>query len=161
MLERYCMRDATALAELVTRAAVRVPGGGVVRMDAVVAALAGAAPAMCRAEEADGAEDGEEAAEAAGGAASAQTRPKRKRAREGAYDETKRKRARAPRPALPYVERGHRQGGAKRNAIEVGERVVDRVVAQRYEWRDGGLATRKRRSFQGGDGGRGATRARR
>ena len=69
-------------------------------------------------------------------------RPKRKRTRAdggegGTYDETMRRAPRRQR-TVRYMARPGR-GGAKRDAIQVGAAVVERIVRGRYEWRDGGL----------------------
>ena len=63
------------------------------------------------------------------------------------YDETKRRRRRRGGGLLPpgYMDRsGGRMGGAKRDAVVVGAATVERIVRARYEWRDGGMRTRKR-----------------
>ena len=63
------------------------------------------------------------------------------------YDEMKR---RGPRKRkVAYLTVDGQRTGAKRDSITAGVATLERVVAQRYDWRDAGLgATRKRR--QGG-----------
>ena len=63
------------------------------------------------------------------------------------YDEMKR---RGPRKRkVAYLTVDGQRTGAKRDSITAGVATLERVVAQRYNWRDAGLgATRKRR--QGG-----------
>ena len=45
------------------------------------------------------------------------------------------------------MERGSKRGGGgtKRAAIVLGVAVVERIVEQRYEWRDGALPARRER----------------
>ena len=65
-------------------------------------------------------------------------RPGHKRA----YDEVRRQRPRASTVVakVAYMDRGRRsRTGLKRNAIEMGVRALDRVVAQQYDWQDVGL----------------------
>ena len=92
-------------------------------------------------------------------------RPKRKRKRAdggegGTYDETARRAPRRQR-TVRYMARPGR-GGAKRNAIEVGATVVERVTRGRYEWRDGGLRPTRgaRKRVRGSTEARGTARQR-
>ena len=65
---------------------------------------------------------------------------KRKRRATGAYDETRRRKARRTTPR-GYMDRGGRDWvGCKRGAIVLGEAAVERTVAGRYEWRDRGMS---------------------
>ena len=74
-------------------------------------------------------------------------RPSRQRTEVETYDEMKR---RGPRKRkVAYLTVDGQRTGAKRDSITAGVATLERVVAQRYDWRDAGLgATRKRR--QGG-----------
>ena len=72
-------------------------------------------------------------------------RPNRKRT----YDEVVRRPQRPRESAVvarrAYMDRGRcSRVGIKRNAIEMGARALDRVVAQRYQWRDAGLGANGR-----------------
>ena len=73
--------------------------------------------------------------------------PQRQRTEVQSYDEMKR---RGPRKRkVAYLTVDGQRTGAKRDSITAGVATLERVVAQRYDWRDAGLgATRKRR--QGG-----------
>ena len=52
---------------------------------------------------------------------------------------------------MAYLTVDGQRTGAKRDSITAGVATLERVVAQRYDWRDAGLgATRKRRQGQGG-----------
>jgi hypothetical protein len=74
-------------------------------------------------------------------------RQNRQRTEVETYDEMKR---RGPRKRkVAYLTVDGQRTGAKRDSITAGVATLERVVAQRYDWRDAGLgATRKRR--QGG-----------
>ena len=74
-------------------------------------------------------------------------RPSGQRREVETYDEMKR---RGPRKRkMVYLTVDGQRTGAKRDSITAGVATLERVVAQRYDWRDAGLgATRKRR--QGG-----------
>ena len=120
-LERYCMRDVHALAELVGRREIRV-GTHAVTRDASVAAVMRA-------------QGGDAAAGEDADMEGAHTPTDGKRTRPtGGYDETVR-RVRRRHGAIRYVER-REYAGAKRSAIVVGAAAVERTVRGRYEWRD-------------------------
>ena len=66
-----------------------------------------------------------------------EVRPKRANTQTpSSYDETTRRGPKRARTA--YMMRGEGRG-EKRTAIELGVRVVDRIVDGAYEWRDAGL----------------------
>ena len=65
----------------------------------------------------------------------------RKRRAPQSYDEVRRRKVRRTEGPRGYMERGGRSwAGSKRTAIVMGGAALERVVAGRYEWRDGGLA---------------------
>ena len=119
-LERYCMRDVHALAEVVGRREIRVGTHAVTRDASVVAVM------RAQGEDAAAEEDAE-------GASTPTTGRKRSRPA-GGYDETARRVRRRPR-TVRYVER-REYARAKRSAIVVGAAAMERVVQGRYEWRD-------------------------
>ena len=68
------------------------------------------------------------------------------------YDEVRRRKTRRTGSTQGYMLRGRALSyrGRKRDAIEMGEAALDRVVDGRYEWRDAGL--RRRVSLRTGVG---------
>ena len=67
------------------------------------------------------------------------------------YDETVRRAKRTRHTGIAYMHRGrHGRAGPRRIAIEMGERAVDRVVGDRYDWRDTGLGSAPGRRSDGG-----------
>ena len=176
-LERYCARDVEALAELVLLTHVRVPGGGVATRVGVHKWLTGeaeraAASAQKRRAEDGGegerrtamrtaARDGQQDEPRAGGGERVREEgrgtldgaKRQKTAPAAGYDETKRRKRRAA-AGVGYADRSrHKQPrGTLKRGIEVGARVIDRIVAGRYEWRDAELRPMKgaRRSLWDG-----------
>ena len=161
-LERYCRRDTEALAELVLRESMRIPGG--VTSEASVARRLRMAHAEAEregddadAQDGDGAGDTNEQRrrprnEDNGGSSTSDAvraydennRPKRQRKTPvPTYDEVARRRPRRKRKLVQYVERGKMAKGAGGKRIEVGPLTIDRTVARRYEWRDAQLQAKK------------------
>ena len=137
-LARYCARDVRALQEMMARAWVRVPGGGVTK-EAAVGWHTGSGATAPR----GGAEtQGEQ------GDAGTPKRPRREHT-QASYDETtrRRKRTRSEGSSDGYRAKGPRYVArstratvtALKRGVEIGARTVDRIVRARYEWRDAGL----------------------
>ena len=140
-LQRYCMRDVVALAELVVKPWVRVPGGG-------------GTDRMCVATRRQDGDEGDAAWPPAPPAAtgSAGKRPRRQMD----YDETQRRVRRRPSEKMRHVARSRHataERGTLKRTIEVGPLTVERVVRGRYEWWDAGLQplfhTARRRMWEG------------
>ena len=81
-------------------------------------------------------------------------RPRRSNAPARNYSETKRRKPQEPRPAWKaYMNDSKRAGRAARKdklhkRIAWGRETVDRIVQGRYEWHDGRLSKRLRRTRQ-------------
>jgi len=161
-LERYCRRDTEALAELVLRESMRIPGGATSEASVARRLRAAHAEAEREGDDADtegggGTGDTDERRrrprdEGNGGSSAGDAmrayesnRPKRQRKTPvPTYDEVVRRRPRRKRNLVQYVERGKMARGAGGKRIEVGPLTIDRTVAQRYEWRDAQLQKRRR-----------------
>ena len=162
-LERYCRRDTEALAELVLRESMRIPGGATSEASVARRLRAAHAEAEGEGDDADtegggGTGDTDERRrrprdEGNGGSSAGDamraydenSRPKRQRKTPvPTYDEVVRRRPRRKRNLVQYVERGKMARGAGGKRIEVGPLTIDRTVAQRYEWRDAQLQKRRR-----------------
>jgi hypothetical protein len=157
-LERYCAQDVHALAELVLRAAVRVPGGTtttnaslqrMVMRDGDDDGTGGGTAGSDDAERAlqhgaehedepphDGGEDHAETPPHGSGETGGETTQRRSAKRK--YDATQRRRPRKAR-RKGYMDRGGWRGVKRSAATEVGPATIERVVQGRYEWRDGAM----------------------
>ena len=135
-LERYCARDAEALAELVMMRAARVPGGSSTDRVGVTRWLAAGG---------DGLEHGKRKRDATAGGAEGtggeEGERSGRRRRTVQYDETRRRQRKRPRDEGRHVDRSQhkQQRGSLKRGIEVGPCTMDRIVAGRYDWRDAGL----------------------
>ena len=138
-LQRYCMRDVIALAEVVTKPWVRVPGGG-------------GTDRMCVATRRQDSDDGDAVRPPPAATGSAGKRPRQQMG----YDETQRRVRRRPSEKVRHVARSRHaaaERGTLKRTIEVGPLTVERVVRGRYEWWDAGLQplfhTARRRMWEG------------
>ena len=150
-LEAYCERDVAALAELITKDDIRLPGLQNTKTISINKFLA-KQPTDNKEQNEEDDEMGETATtteqnttdvEMSATATEQNTTLNKRKRKTNTYDEIRRRKNKKRRTTVIYLDKRSGRGTNKRRAILMGTAAMEHVVRGQYEWRDGDLGPTK------------------
>ena len=144
-METYCERDVAALAELIIKDDIRLPGLQSTKTVSINKFLVKQPTDDKKQNEED--DEMGEGIEVPATAIDQNTTLNRRKRKTNTYDEIRRRKTKRRRTTVVYLDKRSGRGTNKRRAILMGTAAMEHVVRGQYEWRDGDLGpTRGKRS---------------